>query len=179
MFVERVGTGMYIFIFDQLPKKYTKKPPRFELFLPDGGVAVIDPSPKRHRLAEVHRLFLPKGNFSLVTQSDLLAYGKPNVKPGRTSFLVKTKNLLSLAQAAFRAVSSGSVYSVYGQRVVELETSQESRWRIAIFSMSPGDVQKFFSHLSPFDVKFYSYSLPTTNVSGNKSDKIKSSRGQG
>ena len=170
---------MYIFIFDRLPKKYTKKPPRFEIHLPDGGIAVVDPSPKRHRLAEVHRLFLPKGNFSLTTQSDLLAYGKPNVKPGRASFLVKTKNLLSLAQAAFNAVSSGSVYSVYGQRVVELETSQESRWRVIIFSMSPGDVQKFFSHLSPFDVKFYSYSPPTTNFSGNDSDKRKSSRGGG
>jgi len=170
---------MYIFIFDQLPKKYTKKPPRFEIYLPDGGIAVVDPSPKRHRLAEVHRLFLPKGNFSLATQSDLLAYGKPNVKPGRTSFLVKTKNLLSLAQAAFKAVSSGSVYSVYGQRVVELETSQESRWRVIIFSMSPGDVQKFFSHLSPFDVKFYSYSPSTTKMSGNKSGKAKSSQGRG
>ena len=171
---------MYIFIFDQLPKKYTKKPPRFEIYLPDGGIAVVDPSPKRHRLAEVHRLFLPRGNFSLVTQSDLLAYGKPNVKPGRTSFLVKTKNLLSLAQAAFNAISSGSVYSVYGQRVVELETSQESRWRIVIFSMSPGDVQKFFSHLSPFDVKFYSYSPSTTNISGKgKNNKGKSSRGRG
>jgi hypothetical protein len=170
---------MYIFIFDQLPKKYTKKPPRFEIYLPDGGIAVVDPSPKRHRLAEVHRLFLPKGNFSLITQSDLLAYGKPNVKPGRVSFLVKTKNLLSLAQAAFNAVSSGSVYSVYGQRVVELETSQESRWRVIIFSTSPGDVQKFFSHLSPFDVKFYSYSPPKINVSGNKSDKRKSSQGRG
>ncbi len=170
---------MYIFIFDQLPKKYTKKPPRFELYLPDGGIAVIDPSPKRHRLAEVHRLFLPRGNFSLITQSDLLAYGKPNVKPGRTSFLVKIKSLLDLAQAAFKAVSSGSVYSVYGQRVVELETSKESRWRVVIFSMSPGDVQKFFSHLSPFDVKFYSYSPPTTSVRGGKSDKGKSSRGRG
>jgi len=170
---------MYIFIFDQLPKKYTKKPPRFEIYFPNGGTAMVDPSPKRHRLAEVHRFFLPRGNFSLITQSDLLAYGKPNVKPGRVSFLVKTKNLLSLAQAAFNAVSSGSVYSVYGQRVVELETSQESRWRVVIFSMSPGDVQKFFSHLSPFDVKFYSYSLPTTKISGSKSDKGKSSRGRG
>jgi hypothetical protein len=170
---------MYIFIFDRLPQKYTKKPPRFELFLPDGGIAVVDPSPKRHRLAEVHRLFLPKGNFSLITQSDLLAYGKPNVKPGRTSFLVKTKNLLELAKAAFKAVSSGSVYSVYGQRVVEFETSQESRWRVVIFSMSPGDVQKFFSHLSPYDVKFYSYSSPTTNVSGKGSDRGGASRGQG
>jgi hypothetical protein len=170
---------MYIFIFDRLPQKYKKKLPRFELFLPDGGVAVIDPSPKRHRLAEVHRLFLPKGNFSLITQSDLLAYGKPNVKPGRTTFLVKIKNLLTLAQAAFKAVSSGSVYSVYGQRVVELETSQESRWRVIIFSASPGDVQKFFSHLSPYDVKFYSYFPPTTNALGNDSDKGKSSRGRG
>ncbi len=171
---------MYIFIFDQLPKKYTKKPPRVELFLPEGGIAVVDPSPKRHRLAEVHRIFLPKGDFSLITQSDLLAYGKPNVKPGRTSFLIKSKNLLSLAQAAFKAVSSGSVYSVYGQRVVELETSQESRWRVVIFSASPGDVQRFFSHLSPFDVKFYSYSPATTksNSPGKESDRERTSRGR-
>jgi len=170
---------MYIFIFDQLPKNYTKKPPRFEIYLPDGGIAVIDSSPKRHRLAEVYRLFLPKGNFSLITQSDLLAYGKPNVKPGRTSFLVKTKSLLDLARAAFKAVSSGSVYSVYGQRVVELETSQESRWRVMIFSTSPGDVQKFFSHLSPFDVKFYSYSPRISNTSDKETNKGKSSRGRG
>lgn len=154
---------MYIFISNKLPKNYIKKPPRFELFFPD-QVVVVDPSPKRHRLAEVHRFFLPRGNFSIITQSDLLAYGKPNVKPGRSSFLVKTKNLLELARAAFLAVSSGSVYSVYGQRVVELETSQESRWRVIIFSLTPGDVNKFFSHLSPYDVKFYTYSsTPSTS----------------
>ncbi len=157
---------MYILIVDKLPKKYAKKPPRFEVFLPEGGVAIVDLTPKRHRLAEVHRSFLPSSNFSLITQSDLLAYGKPNVKPGRSTFLVKTKSLIELAKAAYLAVSSGSVYSVYGQRVVELETSQESRWRVVLFSMTPGDVQKYFSHLSPFDIKFYSYTSPPQSSSG-------------
>ena len=159
---------MYILILDKLPRKYIKKPPRFEIFLSEGGVAVVDLTPKRHRLAEVHRSFLPNSNFSLITQSDLLAYGKPNVKPARSTFLVKTKNLLELAKAAYMAVSSGSVYSVYGQRVVEFETSQESRWRVVLFSMNPGDVQKYFSHLSPFDVRFYSYTSSPRGNGGRK-----------
>lgn len=129
-------------------------------FLPPGEgrpyAIILDPAPKRHRLAEVLRNLTPRGDFSIVTQSDLLAYGQPNVKATRSVFMVKVNSLLELAQAAYNAVKGG-VFSVYGQRIFEFETARHSRWRISIFSGLPGDVNRYFSELSPSDVRVVRY----------------------
>ncbi|AYJ74015.1 hypothetical protein phiLo_163 [Thermus phage phiLo] len=123
---------------------------------PEGYVYLFDLSPKRHRLIEVYREIQPKSDFSIITQSDLLAYGNPQIKKTRISFLVKIKSLYDLALASYEAVRGG-VYSVYGQRVMEFETSPNSRWRVAIFSSLPSDVNKYFQHLSPSDVRIVRY----------------------
>lgn len=123
---------------------------------PEGYAYLFDISPKRHRLIEVYREIQPKSDFAIITQSDLLAYGNPQVKKTRVSFLVKIKSLYDLALASYEAVRGG-VYSVYGQRVVELETAPNSRWRVAIFSSLPSDVNRYFQHLSPSDVRVIRY----------------------
>lgn len=120
---------------------------------------MVDSNPKRHRLAEVLRALSPKGDFSIATQSDLLAYGLPKIKASRSIFMVKVNSLYELAEAAYQAVLGG-VYSVYGQRIFEFETATHSRWRVAIFSSLPGDVNRYFSHLSPSDVRTIRHSNP-------------------
>jgi len=131
----------------------------------EGFSYIFDVSPKRHRLIEVYRDILPLKDFSIVTQSDLLAYGNPNVKPTRVVFLAKPKSLYDLALTAYRAVLGG-VYSVYGQRVMEFETAEVSRWRISIFSSVPSDVNKYFSSLSPSDVRVIRYGGKVVSAGG-------------
>jgi len=147
---------MYVAIFSNKPDKDALG---HEVSLTEMGVGrylLLDPSPKRHRLAEVYRHYLPSGDFAIATQSDLLAYGTPNVKATRVVFLAKVRSLLEMAELAYNAVRGG-VYSVYGQRVMEFETAKNSRWRIAIFASLPGDVNKYFSSLSPSDVRVVRY----------------------
>lgn len=143
---------MYVAFFSNEPKQGTLEPEAVLTKDTAGRYLVLNSLPKRHRLAEVFRRYSPSGDFSIVTQSDLLAYGVPNVKATRIVFLAKVSSLTRLAELAYNAVRGG-VYSVYGQRVMEFETTPKSRWRIAIFSSLPGDVNKFFQELSPSDVR--------------------------